>query len=155
MTLPTRTPILSSCHTPAAAMAATFSNARSVAAINSLRLAAKPRKLRIAASDEPLAGIVLAGQADEIALVEIFGLHLPFLQTGDGPAFERRDPALRPPFAHGLDLHVGDNHARSPTMVSEAMPKLSRAFSTCGKSVLGSAVLPSKTETATGSRGRP
>ena len=39
---------------------------------------------------------------------------------------------------------------RSPTMISEAMPKLSRTFSTCGKSVLGSAVLPSKTETATG-----
>ena len=39
---------------------------------------------------------------------------------------------------------------RSPAITSRSRPKAVRTFSTCGSSVLGSPVLPSNTETATG-----
>ena len=39
---------------------------------------------------------------------------------------------------------------RSPTNITRSSPKRSRSLATCGATVLGSAVEPSKTSTATG-----
>ena len=75
---------------------------------------AQLRKLRVAAGHQPFAGIILAGEADEIALVEQIGLQLPGIgEPGDGAALERGDPVHALHRAHGFDLDIRD-HAAVP-----------------------------------------
>ena len=75
-------------------------------------MSAQFSQLRITADDQALAGKILVGKLEQIALVEQVHLDRPGLhELANRPALERRDPRRPRTFAQDIDLLLGDHPA--------------------------------------------
>lgn len=90
------------------------------------------------------------GQLEEIALIEQIHLDRAGIdELADGAALQRRDPVHAVTLLQGLDLFLGD-HPAIAHHNDRLQGKALFEFVHLSMSVSGSAVLPGKTEIATG-----
>src|SRR5215472_16192123 len=105
---------------------------------------------RVLTDDQPLAGKFGSSDLGEIAFIEQRQLESTSIEQGaDLWRSQRGDPIQSGGLQLITDAGTGDM-PRSPINTTRDRPKRPLSLSICPANVIGSAVLPSKTSTATG-----